>query len=165
MDRDSRLRYASDTPTPARSLSPSRSPRANKTIAIDLQTLKVAQSFDVPQLPGEILIRPDAAVAYITCMPPQNRRPRPPHLALQPTIDLTPGVDGMAWSAATKHTLFLCGLCALRPLCPRVKFFLPLDAPAHNHLRVAPRIAPAIAQKYRPHRRNAKPVAAQSSTS
>jgi hypothetical protein len=44
-------------------------PRANRTVAIDLKTLKVAKSFDVPQQPGEVLIRPDAAIACITCMP------------------------------------------------------------------------------------------------
>ena len=76
-------------------------PRANKTIAIDLQTSKFVKSFDVPQLPGEILIRPDAAVAYITCMPAGKIAVVDLRTwQLQPTIDLTPGVDGMAWSAA-----------------------------------------------------------------
>ena len=76
-------------------------PRANRTVAIDMKTRKVVKSFDVPQQPGEILIRPDAAVAYITCMPAGKiavldlRK-----WELQPSIDLTPGVDGMAWSAA-----------------------------------------------------------------
>src|SRR5579859_398301 len=76
-------------------------PRANKTIAIDLQTLKVVHSFDVPQLPGEILICPDATVAYITCMPAGKIAVLNLQTwQLQPTIDLTPGIDGMAWSAA-----------------------------------------------------------------
>lgn len=75
-------------------------PRANKTIAIDLKTLKVAKSFGVPQLPGEILIRPDASVAYITCMPAGKIAVLDLRTwQLQPSIDLTPGVDGMAWSA------------------------------------------------------------------
>src|SRR5216684_2279060 len=73
---------------------------ANRTIAIDLKALKVLKSFDVPQQPGEILIRPDAAIAYITCMPAGKIAVLDLRTwQLQPTIDLTPGVDGMAWSA------------------------------------------------------------------
>jgi len=75
-------------------------PRANKAIAIDLKTLKVAKSFDVLQLPGEVLIRPDAAVAYITCMPAGKIAVLDLRSwQLQPSIELTPGVDGLAWSA------------------------------------------------------------------
>jgi hypothetical protein len=66
-----------------------------------MKTLKVVKSFDVPQLPGEILIRPDGGVAYITCMPAGKIAVLDLRTwQLQPTIDLTPGVDGMAWSAA-----------------------------------------------------------------
>ena len=72
-----------------------------RTVAGQLFNLNVAKSFDVPQLPGEILIRPDAAVAYITCMPAGKIAVVDLRTwQLQPTIDLTPGVDGMAWSAA-----------------------------------------------------------------
>ncbi len=75
-------------------------PRANRTVAVDLKTLKVAKSFNVPQQPGEVLIRPDAAVAYITCMPAGKIAVLDLRTwQLQPNIDLTPGVDGMAWSA------------------------------------------------------------------
>ncbi len=90
--------YASE-PTPDGRFLLAVLPRANRTVAIDAKSLKVVKSFDVPQQPGEILIRPDAAVAYVTCMPAGkiavlNLRA----WQLQPTIDLTPGVDGMAWS-------------------------------------------------------------------
>jgi len=75
--------------------------RGKESIVIDLKTLKVVKSFDVPQQPGEILIRPDAAVAYITCMPAGKIAVLDLRTwQLQPTIDLTPGVDGMAWSAS-----------------------------------------------------------------
>src|SRR5216684_508159 len=92
--------YASE-PTPDGQFLLAVLPRANRTVAIDLKTLKVVKSFDVPQLPGEVLIRPDAAVAYITCMPAGKIAVLDLRTwQLQPTIDLTPGVDGMAWSAA-----------------------------------------------------------------
>ena len=43
----------------------------------------------------------DAAVAYITCMPAGKIAVLDLRTwQLQPSIDLTPGVDGMAWSAA-----------------------------------------------------------------
>ena len=92
--------YASE-PTPDGRFLLAVLPRANRTVAIDLQTRKVAKSFDVPQQPGEVLIRPDAAVAYITCMPAGKIAVLDLRTwQLQPSIDLTPGVDGMAWSAA-----------------------------------------------------------------
>ena len=90
--------YASE-PTPDGRFLLAVLPRANKIIAVDLQTNNVAKSFDVPQLPGEILIRPDAAVAYITSMPAGKISVLDLRSwQLQPAIDLTPGIDGMAWS-------------------------------------------------------------------
>jgi len=91
--------YASE-PTPDGRFLLAVLPRANRAIAIDTKSLKVVKSFDVPQQPGEILIRPDAAVAYITCMPAGKIAVLDLRAwQLQPAIDLTPGVDGMAWSA------------------------------------------------------------------
>jgi len=80
--------YASEPhPRTAAFYSPC-SPRANKTIAIDLQTLKVTKSFDVPQLPGEILIRPDAArrLHHLHARWQKSAVPRSEILAT-PTID------------------------------------------------------------------------------
>jgi len=91
--------YASE-PTPDGRFLLAVLPRANRTVVINTKTLKVVKSFDVPQQPGEILIRPDAAVAYITCMPAGKIAVLDLRAwQLQPAIDLTPGVDGMAWSA------------------------------------------------------------------
>jgi YVTN family beta-propeller protein len=91
--------YASE-PTPDGRFLLAVLPRANRTVAVDLKTLKVVKSFDVPQQPGEVLIRPDAAVAYITCMPAGKIAVLDLRTwQLQPNIDLTPGIDGMAWSA------------------------------------------------------------------
>ena len=59
------------------------------------------ETVPVPAIgPGEVLIRPDAAVAYITCMPAGKIAVLDLRTwQLQPNIDLTPGIDGMAWSA------------------------------------------------------------------
>jgi DNA-binding beta-propeller fold protein YncE len=40
---------------------------AHQVAAVDLQTSKVAHIIDVPDTPTEILIRPDGAVAYVSC--------------------------------------------------------------------------------------------------
>jgi YVTN family beta-propeller protein len=90
--------YAS-TPTPDGRWLIAVLPRANRTVVIDAKTYKVAHSFDVPTQPGEVLVRPDGAVAYITCMPAGKIAVLDLRTwQLQPTIDLTPGVDGMAWA-------------------------------------------------------------------
>jgi YVTN family beta-propeller protein len=90
--------YAS-TPTPDGRWLIALLPRANRAVVIDTKTLKVARSFAVPTQPSEILIRPDGAVAYITCMPAGKIAVLDLRAwQLQPSIDLTPGVDGMAWS-------------------------------------------------------------------
>jgi YVTN family beta-propeller protein len=74
-------------------------PRANRAVVIDAKTLKVSKSFDVPTQPGEVLVRPDSGVAYITCMPAGKIAVLDLRSwQLQPSIDLTPGVDGMAWA-------------------------------------------------------------------
>ncbi len=69
-------------------------------VVIDLNTLKVAHTFDSPQSLGKVLIRPDGAVAYISYLTAGKILT----LDLQswklgPSIDLTPGVDGMDWAA------------------------------------------------------------------
>ena len=73
-------------------------PRANRAVVIDTKTYQVTHAFDVPTQPGEVLVRPDGAVAYITCMPAGKIAVLDLRTwQLQPAIDLTPGVDGMAW--------------------------------------------------------------------
>src|SRR2546421_190985 len=91
--------YAS-APTPDGRWLLAVSPQAHSLHAIDLKTLKVTKSFDVPTQPGEVLVRPDGSVAFITCMPAGKIAVLDLHSwQLRPTIDLTPGVDGMAWAA------------------------------------------------------------------
>jgi len=75
-------------------------PKANRAVAIELNTLQIAKTFDTPKLPGEVLIRPDGGVAFISCMPAGKIAVLDlTSWTMQPNIDLTPGVDGMAWAA------------------------------------------------------------------
>ncbi len=67
---------------------------------IDLHTRKLAKTFDAPTALGKVLVRPDGAVAYVSFLTAGKIAV----LDLQswqmlPSIDLTPGVDGMAWAA------------------------------------------------------------------
>jgi YVTN family beta-propeller protein len=41
--------------------------KENKVSVIDLKTLKVAHNIDVPAAPQNVLIRPDGAIAYVSC--------------------------------------------------------------------------------------------------
>jgi DNA-binding beta-propeller fold protein YncE len=67
---------------------------------IDLHTRKLFKTFDAPTALAKTLVRPDGEVAYISFLTAgkiivldlKNWK-------LQPSIDLTPGVDGMAWAA------------------------------------------------------------------
>jgi YVTN family beta-propeller protein len=75
-------------------------PNSDRAVAIDTTTLKVARAFDTPKHPGEVLIRPDGGVAFLSCMPAGKIAVLDlASWSLQPSIDLTPGVDGMAWAA------------------------------------------------------------------
>jgi DNA-binding beta-propeller fold protein YncE len=73
-------------------------PKKHLLLAIDLATLTIAKTFELPGSPVEILVRPDGGVAFVSCMAAgkiavvdlrewQLREP----------IVMTPGVDGMAW--------------------------------------------------------------------
>lgn len=68
---------------------------------IDLKTLKVAKTFDAPESLGKVLIRPDGGVAYISFLTAGKIEVLDLRSwQMQPSIDLTPGIDGMAWAAA-----------------------------------------------------------------
>jgi DNA-binding beta-propeller fold protein YncE len=68
---------------------------------IDLHTRKLFKTFDAPTALAKTLVRPDGNVAYISFLTAgkiivldlKNWK-------LLPSIDLTPGVDGMDWAAA-----------------------------------------------------------------
>jgi len=68
--------------------------------AIDLHTRKLAKTFDAPTGLGKVLVRPDGAVAYISFLTAGKIEVLDLNSwQMQPSIDLTPGVDGMAWAA------------------------------------------------------------------
>jgi YVTN family beta-propeller protein len=67
---------------------------------IDLNERKLAKTFDAPTALGKVLVRPDGGVAYISFLTAGKIELLDLHSwKLQPSIDLTPGVDGMAWAS------------------------------------------------------------------
>ncbi len=74
-------------------------PATNRALVIDIAARKVVKSYETPRLPGEVLIRPDGRVAFMSCMPAGKIAVLDLRSwELKPSIDLTPGVDGMAWA-------------------------------------------------------------------
>jgi len=66
-----------------------------------LQTLKVVRSLDVPERSSEILIRPGGEIAYVSGTGAGKIAVLDLHSwKMQQPIDLTPGVDGLAWATA-----------------------------------------------------------------
>jgi YVTN family beta-propeller protein len=67
---------------------------------IDLQAGKLAKTFDAPTALGKVLIRPDGGVAYVSFLTAGKIEVLDLHTwQIEPSIDLTPGVDGMAWAS------------------------------------------------------------------
>src|ERR1700720_636971 len=67
---------------------------------IDLHSRKLAKTFDAPTALGKVLVRPDGGVAYISFLTAGKIEVLDlKSWQLQPSIDLTPGVDGMAWAS------------------------------------------------------------------
>ena len=92
--------YAS-APTPDGRWLLAISMSANRLHVVDLQTLKVVRSLDIPERSSEILIRPGGEIAYISGtgagkIAVLDLR----SWKMQPPIELTPGVDGLAWVPA-----------------------------------------------------------------
>jgi YVTN family beta-propeller protein len=74
---------------------------SGKIFEIDVASAKIVATFDVPPSAGELIIAPDGTRAYLSC-------PRAgsiqildlPKGKLTEPIELTPGVDGLAWTLA-----------------------------------------------------------------
>lgn len=76
-------------------------PGANQVAVVDLGTLKVVRTVDVPKAPQEILVRPDNQVAYVSC----NASAKVAALNLsnwtvEKLIDAGKLADGLAWAAS-----------------------------------------------------------------
>jgi DNA-binding beta-propeller fold protein YncE len=74
-------------------------PSAKQVAVVDLSTLKVVRSIDVPSTPQEILMRPDGKVAYVSC----NTSGKVAAIDLaqwkvQSLIDAGKGADGLGWA-------------------------------------------------------------------
>jgi YVTN family beta-propeller protein len=68
-------------------------------LVVDLHTRKVLKSYDSPESLGKVLIRPDGGVAFVSYLTGGKILVLDLHTwQLLPSIDLTPGVDGMAWA-------------------------------------------------------------------
>jgi len=92
--------YASE-PTPDGRWLLALSLGASRLHVVDLQTLKVVRSLEVPEKPSEILIRPGGEIAYVSGtgagkIAVVDLR----SWKMQQPIELTPGVDGLAWALA-----------------------------------------------------------------
>ncbi len=75
---------------------------ANRVHVVDLQAMKVVRSLDIPERSSEVLIRPGGDIAYVSGtgagkIAVLDLR----SWKMQPPIDLTPGVDGLAWLPAS----------------------------------------------------------------
>jgi DNA-binding beta-propeller fold protein YncE len=67
-------------------------------LAIDMATLKIAKTFDLPESPSEILVTPDGATAFISCVSAGKIAVLDLRAwQLREPIVLTAGVDGLAW--------------------------------------------------------------------
>ena len=73
----------------------------NKVGVIDVETMKLARTVDVPKAPQEVLVRPDGAVAYVSC--DASRQVAVLDLKnwkIEKLIDAGKGADGLAWAVA-----------------------------------------------------------------
>jgi DNA-binding beta-propeller fold protein YncE len=71
---------------------------ANKVAVIDLHTLRVAHTIDVPKAPQEVLVRPDGKIAYVSCdSSGKVAAIRTSDWVVDALIDVGKGADGLAW--------------------------------------------------------------------
>jgi len=73
---------------------------ANKVAVIDLKTLAVAKTIDVPAAPQEVLVRPDGQIAYVSCdQTGKIAAIRTSDWTVEKLIDAGKAADGLAWAA------------------------------------------------------------------
>jgi DNA-binding beta-propeller fold protein YncE len=80
-------------------------PKANQVAVVDLASLKVVRTVDVPEDPVKVLARPDGKVAYVSCS--KARQVAVVDLSawkVDSLIDAGKGVDGLAWAAPAAST-------------------------------------------------------------
>jgi YVTN family beta-propeller protein len=75
---------------------------ANRLFVVDLQTQKVVRSLEVPSGSSEILVQPGGEVAFVSGTKAGKIAVLNLHSwEMQEPIELTPGVDGLAWASST----------------------------------------------------------------
>jgi DNA-binding beta-propeller fold protein YncE len=73
----------------------------NKVGLLDLKTMQVAKTLDVPKAPQEVLVPPDGRVAYVSCdASKQVAVIAVDEWKLERLIDAGPYADGLAWAPA-----------------------------------------------------------------
>jgi DNA-binding beta-propeller fold protein YncE len=75
-------------------------PGANRVAVVDLRSMEVVRSIEVPRAPQEVLIRPDDLAAYVSC----DASHQVAEIGLTDwkvrLIEAGAGADGLAWAAA-----------------------------------------------------------------
>ena len=74
-------------------------PKANAVGVLDLQTMTVARTIQVPPVPQEVLVRPDGQVAYVSC--DASKQVAVIDLKkwqVRALIQTGKGTDGLAWA-------------------------------------------------------------------
>ncbi len=74
-------------------------PGIRKAALVDLRTMKLARTVDLPKSPQEVLIRPDGKVAYVSC--DASKKVAAIDLKtfkVEKVIDAGKGADGLAWA-------------------------------------------------------------------
>ena len=75
----------------------------NKIGVLDLRSMQVARTIDVPKAPQEVLVRPDGRFAYVSC----DASHQVAAIDLQSwkvdrLIEAGPVADGLAWAASPR---------------------------------------------------------------
>ena len=74
-------------------------PALGQVAVVDIGSMKVVRSVDVPKSPQEVLVRPDDQMAYISCA--ESKKVAAINLKtwkVDHLIETGPGADGMAWA-------------------------------------------------------------------
>ena len=73
----------------------------NTVAALDLKTMKLGRSLDVPKAPQEIVVRPDGRYAYVSCDASKQVAVLDlKEWKVERLIDAGPTADGLAWASA-----------------------------------------------------------------
>jgi len=71
----------------------------NKVALVDLKTMEIGKTLEVPKAPQEIVVRPDSGEAYVSCDASAKVAVVDlQDLKISKLIDAGAGVDGLAWA-------------------------------------------------------------------